>query len=375
MSLRSRLTLPLVAGVLALTSACSASSGTADEGSSATPETVVLTDDFDREVEVPVDPQRVAVIEWEGLVTKTLSILGVDDTVVAVDSATKDDPTRQVIVPAVEDATEVGNAFSGINYESLASLDPEVLFLEAFVASEDNRTMHEEAISTIEELGIPVVVFLSPSNFDEPDMSTAYSVIDMVGTVYDRSADTDAVVSQLKTGIDDVLSRIPEDGPAPSVAIFATVAYLMGEKSIQHRLFADLLGAENVAGGGTFEPISEEQLLAKDPDVLILIGHEGYLSTQQVADGENIGIDWAKAKDLRAIRESRMTALGYDEWRATVETPIALLKVAKTLYPDAFADVDVEERELAFYQDVFGLDEDGAREAVAGQQFSASLGS
>lgn len=375
MSLRSRLTPLLVAGALTFTTACTSPAGSADEQSAASPKTVVLTDDFDREVEVPADPERVAVLEWEGLVAKTLAILDADDTIVAVDPATKDDPTRQVIAGSIDDAVEVGSAWSGINYESLAAVDPEVVFLEAWVASDEDRELHEEAVSTIEELGIPVVVFLSPSNFNEPDMATAYSVIDMVGTVYDREADTDKVVDRLKGGIDDVLSRIPEDAPAPRIAVFATVAYLMGEKSIQHSLFATMLGAENVAGSGTFVPISEEQLLAKDPDVLVLIGHEGFVSSEQVKKGEDVGLDWGKVRDLRAIRESRITALGYDEWRATIETPIALLKVAKVLYPQAFADVDVDERELAFYQDVFGLDAEEAAEAIAGQRYRADLGS
>lgn len=383
MSLRSSLAPFLVAGALALTSACGATSGPSDGASSGpsdgastkSPETVVLTDDFDREVEVPTNPERVAVLEWEGLVTKTLAILGEDDTVVAVDPATKDDPTRQIIVGGISDAVEVGSAWSGINYEKLASLAPEVVFLEAWVASDEDRQLHNEAVSTIEGLGIPVAVFMSPSNFNDPDMASAYSVINMVGDVYDRRADTDKVVSQLRTGIDEVLSRIPEGGPAPTVAVFATVAYLMGEKSIQNSLFASLLGAKNVAGPGTFVPISEEQLLAKDPDVLVLIGHEGYLSTEQVKNGENVGLDWAKVRDLRAIRESRMTALGYDEWRATIETPIALLKVAKALYPQEFADVDIAEREVAFYQDVFNLDAKEASAAIEGQKFRADLGS
>ncbi|WNV77620.1 ABC transporter substrate-binding protein [Geodermatophilus sp. DSM 44513] len=339
------------------------------------PATVQITDDFDRVVEVPTGPDRVAVMEWEGLVSKTLAILGEDNTIVAVDPATKDDPTRQVMVDGIADAVEVGSAWSGINYEELASLDTDVVFLEAWVASDEDRTLHEEAVQTIEDLGIPVVVFLSPSNFDEPSMDTAYSIVDTVGTVYERSSDTDRIVENLRSGIDEVLTRIPDDAPAPSVALFATTAYLMGEKSLQSHLFSTLLGARNVAGPGTFVPISEEQLLAHDPDVLVVIGHEGYLSTQEVYAGANIGLDWNKLRDLRAIRDQRVTALGYDEWRATLETPVALMKVGAALYPDAFADVDLAAWEQEFYQGAFGLDADAAAEAIEGQRYRADLGS
>jgi len=372
MSLLPR-TLPVaVLGAVAL-AACGTPSAPASEVA-APPAVVQIQDDFDRTVEVPTAPERVAVLEWEGLVTKTLAILDQDDSIVAVDPATKDDPARQVMVEGIADAVDVGSAWSGINYEKLASLDPEVVFLEAWVATDEDRTLHEEAVRTIEDLGIPVVVFLSPSNFDEPSMETAYSIIDTVGTVYGLSTDTDRIVDQLRTGIEEVVARIPADAPAPSVAVFATTAYLLGDKSVQSHLFTTLLKARNVAGPGTFVPISEEQLLAKDPDVLVVIGHEGYLSTQEVYDGADVGLDWSKVRDLRAIRDRRVTALGYDEWRATLETPVALMKVAAALYPAAFADVDLATWEKDFYQDVFDLDAEAAEKTIEGQQYRADLG-
>ncbi|MDO5286558.1 MAG: ABC transporter substrate-binding protein [Actinomycetia bacterium] len=368
-----RLTTALLTCLLALGSACSASppAQTTDPSGKGT---VTVTDDLNRSVTVPVGPSRVAVMEWEGLVAKTLAMLGRDSTIVAVDPATKKDPARQVIVPAIAHATDVGSAWSGINFESLAATRPEVVFLEAWVSSDDDRRLHEQAVKTLEGLKIPVVVFLSPSNTEKPDMTAAYKIVDLVGTVYDRSADTTRVVNQLKSGIDEVVSRIPKDRPGPSVAIFASTAYVMGAKSVQNHLFATLLGARNVAGAGTFIQVSEEQLLAMDPDVLVVIGHEGYISVEQVKSGEKAGLSWDKLRDLRAIKQSRVAALGYDEWRATIETPIAVLKAAKVLYPDSFADVDVEAKELAFYRDVFRLDENRAKEAIKGQQYRADLG-
>ena len=65
--------------------------------------------------------------------------------------------------------------------------------------------------------------------------------------------------------------------------------------------------------------------------------------------------------------------VGYDEWRATIETPIALLKIAKLAYPEKFADVDVAAEEVAFYRDVYGMDEQRAREAIEAQKYAGDL--
>lgn len=335
-------------------------------------ETVTVTDQWDRSVEVPTSPDRVVVLEWEGLISKTLGILDEAGTIVGADPNTLQ-PFRQTVVPELASATDVGSPWSGLNYETIASLDPDVVLLEAYADTDENREMHQEIIDQIEDLDIPVVAMLSPSNFEEPTLDRAWEIVDLVGQVYDRETDTDAVIAQIESGIAEVTDRIPDlpDQERPEAAIFATTNYLMGAQSIQSHLLTQVLGATNVAeGSGTFVPISEEQLLALDPDALVVIGHEGYLSVDQIRAGESAGLDWSVMSDLSALATDRVVDLGFDEWRPTIETPMAMLKIAAMLYPEQFADIDVAARELQFYQDVFGLDEADARQAIADQQWT-----
>lgn len=337
--------------------------------------TVTIEDHWERSVDVPVDPERVVVMEWEGLVTKSMRIFGVESALVGVDTATKKMGYREELVPSITDAVDLGSPWSGVNYEQLAGLDPDVVFLEAWVASEENRTMHQDVIDRIESLDIPVVVLISPSNFDEPDIRTAWEHITITGEVFGKQDEAEALVERLDEGLSDVTERtadIPEEERA-DVAYFATINYLMGEKSIQDYFLTEVVGADNVAGAGTFVPVSEEQLLALDPDAMIVAGHEGYLDLSHIYEGRNAGLNWGALQELRAIDEEQLVALGYDEWRATVETPIALLKMAKLIYPDRFADVDVEQEEIDFYQDVYGMDEAAAREAIEAQKYVGDL--
>ncbi|MFI6229725.1 ABC transporter substrate-binding protein [Micromonospora echinospora] len=337
--------------------------------------TASITDHWKRTVEVPVDPERVVVLEWEGLITKSMRIFGVEDTLVGVDTATKKMGYRARLVPAIDRAEALGSPWSGVNYERLAGLRPDVVFLEAWVASQENRTLHQEVIDKIESLGIPVVVLLSPSNFDEPDIRTAWEHITVTGEVFGKQAEAAKLVGRLQAGIDRVTARtrdIPEAERTP-VAYFATINNVMGTKSIQSYLLTEVVGARNVAGPGTFVTVSEEKLLALDPDAMVVAGHEGYLDPALIHAGRHAGLNWANLAEMRAVKNKRLVALGYDEWRATVETPIALLKMAKLAYPERFADVDVAAEEVAFYREVYGLDERRAAEAIEAQKYVGDL--
>jgi iron complex transport system substrate-binding protein len=390
--LRRRFVAAIVASSAITVAACSDSDGDADPVTSstaapssvaaptsapaATPDSVVVTDQWERSVEVPGSPDRVVVLEWEGLVSKTLEILGESDTIVGADPNSLQ-PFRKTVVPALADATDVGSPWSGLNFETIASLEPEVVFLEAWANNVENRAMHQDIIDQIEALGIPVVAMMSPSNFEEANLGRAWEIVDLVGAVYQRSDDTDEVIATIEAGIADVTERIPEmtDEERPEAAIFATLNYLMGPDSVQSYLLTEVLGARNLAeGSGAFVPVSSEQLLALDPEALVVIGHEGYLSVDQIRAGENIGLDWSTLAELTALQNDRIVDLGYDEWRPTIETPIAMLKIAAMLYPEEFADVDIAAHELQFYMDVYGLDEEAAVEAIENQKWTPEEG-
>lgn len=335
----------------------------------------VVVDHWDREVTVRATVERAVVMEWEGLVAKSMLIFGIEDRIVGVDTATKKQTFRNEVIPAVADAVDVGSAWSGVNYEQLAALDPDVVFLEAWVASEENRQLHADEVDKIEALGIPVIVFVSPSNFPEPDISTAWEHIEIVGQVFDEEEAAAALVDRLDQELDVVRERtadIPEEEKA-DVLLFATVDNIMGEKSIQSYFLTEILNANNIAGPGTFITVAEEQMLSLDPDALIVLGHDGYLDPERIYAGDSVGLNWANLQSMRAITERRVAAIGYDEWRATVETPVGLLKMASVIYPERFADVDVAAAEQAFYQDVYGMTAEEARAAVDAQQYLGEL--
>lgn len=340
--------------------------GTGDEENMVSKETTVaVTDQWNRTVEIAEPVERVVIMEWEGLISKSMRLFGIDDLIVGVDNYAARQTFRRHLVPAIGEATDIGSAWSGINYEQLAALNPDVVFLESWEDTEENRAMHVTEVQRIEDLGIPVIVLVSPSNFPEPNLDNAWEYIRIVGDVFRYETEAAALVSAIEQRVQLVRDRTEDIPPEEraDVILFATTNYIMGVDSVQSYMLTEIVNANNLAGRGTFIPIAEEQLLSLDPDALIILGHDGWLDPELVFAGEQAGLNWANLQDLRAISERRLVSLGYEEWRATIENAVGLLKMAVTVYPERFQDIDIDQEELRLYQEVYGMSLIEAEEA------------
>jgi iron complex transport system substrate-binding protein len=340
-------------------------------------EYIVIEDMWGRVVEVEKGAETAVIMEWEGLAAKSMKFFDIADGIVGIDDYAKKNPFRNHIVPELQEATDIGSAWSGINLEMLASLNPDVIFMELWITNESEEDLHMDAINKIEELGIPVVTFLSPSCLENPHISLAWEHIRLVGSVFDKNDEAEQLIERLEESIGLIKARTAEvsDDEKVDVAIFATYNSVMGTNSIQSYMLTEIVNANNVVDvNGQFIMISEEDLLSFDPEVLIVIGHGGYLDPELIYSGREAGgINWANVQDLQALKNKRMVSLGYEEWRATLETPVALLKIAKEIYPDLFTDIDIEEEEIKMYMNDYGLSREEALKAIEAQKYTAGM--
>ncbi|MEN1761563.1 ABC transporter substrate-binding protein [Anoxynatronum sibiricum] len=335
--------------------------------------TRIVQDMWGREVEIKEEVTSAVIIEWEGLAAKSMQIFGIQEMIVGVDDYAKKNTFRNHVVPVVGTVPDIGSAWSGVNYETLANLKPDVVFMELWVTNESEKELHSDAINKIEELGIPVITFLSPSCFEEPHIDTAWEHVRLVGEVFQKQEEAAALIQRMDEKVALIRSRTQgiEAADKADVVIFATMDNVMGTKSIQSYFLTEIINANNLIEGGDFVKISEEQLLKLDPDVLIIHGHDGYLDPAVVREGRQAGLNWGNVQHLQAIENDRFISLGYEEWRATIETPVALLKMAKTIYPDLFEDIDLEAEEVNMYMQDYGMTREEALKAIEAQRYTA----
>ncbi len=340
-----------------------------------TPNYRIIEDMWGREVKVKDDVKTAVIMEWEGLVVKSMKVWGLEDNIIGVDNTAKNNPFRKTIIPAIDNLPAVGSPYSGVNYEEIAKLKPDIVFMELWITNETEKEMHESAMKRIEDLGIPVIGLLSPSCHETPSFESAWQFIRLVGEVYNKQTEAEKLISSLDGNlqlIKDRTSNLTEDEKA-DVVIYNTNTCVMGRGSIQSYFLTEILNANNLVEENTgFIQIAEEQLLTYEPDVLVVMGHDGYLTPSVIYEGKHIGLNWNNLKEFKPIKNRRVVSLGYEEWRTTIETSVGLLKIAKELYPDLFQDIDVEAEELKMYMN-YGFSKDDAAKMMEAQKFTGEL--
>jgi len=261
---------------------------------------------------------------------------------------------------------------SAINYETLAGLDPDLAIIRVGSCAFYSMEKVEATARTIEALGIPVIVLKSPLYFDKPDLSTISKEIMILGTVFGKEKRAGELAEYLESQtqmISDRTKDIPE-GERPTVLIFGAwpakrmtgggVGDVRGTNTIESYFIEDIVHAKNAyRESGDMVTISAEQLLAIDPDVILLETAYGYHPAEELYSAPNYRI----VGELSAIQNRRISSFPFEPPNCAKrqEYPIEVMVIAKAAYPERFADIDLGEWLLDYYKKVYGVDDDDAK--------------
>ena len=100
--------------------------------------------------------------------------------------------------------------------------------------------------------------------------------------------------------------------------------------------------------------VSMEQVYTWNPGVILVTN----FTKAQPDDIYNSTIgsdDWSGIKAVQDKRVYKMPLGMYRSYTPGADTPITLLWLAKTVYPDLFSDIDVTAQAKSYYSDVFGV--------------------
>ncbi|WP_456471638.1 ABC transporter substrate-binding protein [Methanocaldococcus sp.] len=333
----------------------------------------VIKDVWGREIKLDKVPERVALIDFTGTYVKCMKIWGIDDRVVAVDHSQKKNEFLKVVCPVVLKAVDVGSS-RNINYETLAATKPDIVIVRAFVTTPEREEQYKDMVNKLTDMGIPVVILLHPTSFDKPNIKTMWEEIRILGQIFDKEKEANDLIDYLSSKINMISERtkdIPENERVRTL-LFATPDYMLGAKTIQSYFLEEVVHGKNVLNDGGWLKTSPEDIIKLNPEAIIILGHAGYLSPEKVYEGVKAGIDWSLLKDVDAIKNRKVGSLGITEWRATIETPIGLLREAKTLYPNRFKDINPDEEEVKLYKEIYGLNGEQLQEAIKAQKYSGN---
>ncbi len=358
-----------------------------------------VTDLRGEEVRVPADIERVITIS-DGLVEGVMTVLGEEDKIVGVGSSciqrnfnytyptTTDEsyeykdgmnPVTYLNKDWIMNITRVGESGSAINYETLAGLNPDVVIIR--VGSCTMRSMDDEgvqkSIRTIESLRIPVVVLKAHPCFDEPDLTTISDEIEIIGSVFGKEEEASELADYLKSLVDRVYERtkdIPES-EKPPVLIFGAspksrqsggAGNVKGTDTIESYFIEEIVYAKNAyQEEGNSVIVSAEQVLAINPDVIVLGTSSGYHPPEELYSAPY----YQDLQEISAVKNRKVSSFPREPCNCAkrLEYPIDIMVIAKAAYPGLFEDIDLEDWLIDFYMNVYVVDQATAKELLSAQ--------
>ena len=217
----------------------------------------------------------------------------------------------------------VGGGFAP-NIEELLATDPDLVFQVGFIG--------DDVLAPIIAAGLPVLTINVTANDDAMDwipmMGAAYGVEDRADWILSWRKETLASITQTLAGLGD------EDRPTVAhLARYGDALRVVGGGHFRSWQI-EAMGGVNVASEvpQRSAEISAEQLIAWDPEIILLNAFQPDLMPQMVYDDPVL-------QSLAAVRERRVYAfpVGGDRWEAPVaESPLGWMWLSELLHPDRF---------------------------------------
>lgn len=351
----------LLAAALTVTvAACSSTGSSASSASSIkeevnVPETVTVTDHADRTVEVPTNPEKVAILGIYPLASMLSVYLNSAETIVAMEPASANAAKNSVLIDLYP---EIGNITTDIlsgedlNIEALVALEPEVVYYNAADKAD---------LEKLENAGLTAVAF-SPTKWKFDVIETYRQWIGLLDQIYPSSSKNAKLVDQYSTDIYNMIQETVAGVEQPQKILFLYQydenAMITSSSRFFGEWWAKAAGGVNVASDVPAETanakITMENVYEWNPDVIFITNFTK--ATPEDLYSNAIGTDdWSTVKAVQDHRVYKMPMGTYRTYTPSSDTPMTLLWMAQAVYPELFADVDVRAEVKDYYSQLFGI--------------------
>lgn len=321
----------------ALSLACGAQGVAADP--------VEFVDQRERTVRLEDEAQRVVTIPIPAA-SMFIAVDGGTDRLVGMHQLSKSAIKGHILERFYPDALTIpsnitGEGFSfAPNVEELLALEPDLVFQWGH--------LNDDIIDPLLNAGLNVALI----KIGQEAFTRQW--LQIMGAVTGRSDKAQAMIDwreEVAAELKAATAGIAEDDRPRTLYFMNYLSSLRvaGGPSYNH-FYIDLAGGENVAADvGMFVDVGIEQIIAWDPEVILLNGFEPNLSPQDVYDNELLA-------DVSAVKNRRVYKMplgGYRWDPPNQESPLTWLWLSMVLHPDKF-DWDLSDRINTNYEFIYG---------------------
>ncbi|MCF8335805.1 MAG: helical backbone metal receptor [Bacteroidales bacterium] len=232
-------------------------------------------------------------------ITKQLLLLDVEDYVIGHTSYCPSD--------SLENSEMVASA-TEVNVEKIATLNPDVVLVSTLTK--------QQVIDNLRKLGIEVEYLDMPKSFEEicDQMIT-------IGKIVNREDRALTIVEKQRTLVNSLQNRIPEGEKLKFfIEIGANPLYAATSESFMHD-YIRFANGENIAAGLKSGTMSRESVIAKNPDVIVIV-------TMGLAGKEEKQI-WQEYPNLNAAKKDNIFIIDPDQ--ASSPTPVSFTNVLEKI--------------------------------------------
>ena len=350
--MKKMLSILLAAALLLSLTGCGADTKPADTAT----DTHIVVDHNGNEVELPYEINRVVVCDILPLPSVLTVFFDSAEKIVGMSGTSMSAAANGLLGQLYPEIMEAETGFidgNTINIEELLKLQPDVVFYNAA------RTEHAELLK---KAGIPGIA-VSVNKWQYNSIETLNNWISLISEIFPDNDKTEIVAeysNKMYNLVQERVASIPEEEREQVFFLYkyAETSIMTSGSRFFGQWWADAIGAKNVAAEIDTDnqiTVNMEQIYAWNPSLIFITN----FTTAGAEDlyGNTVGYyDWS-AIDAVQNREVYKMPLGmYRSYTPGVDTPVTLLWLAKTAYPELFEDIDIIQETKTYYKEVFGVD-------------------
>ena len=257
------------------------------------------------------------------------------------------------IMPEIKDVSTEFMTGGEVNVEELVAMNPDVVFCSASKEDEYNK---------LKEAGLTVVA-VSVSQWGSDSVETFEGWITLLGEVLgeeDKATGITEYGRKVYSMIQERVASVEESERPRVMFLYNYKDGVIKTSGNSHfgQYWAEAAGAVNVAqehDAGGLE-INMEQIYEWDPDMIFITNFVPYLAEDLYNNAGFEGHDWSV---VRAVQEENVykCPLGVYRWYPpSSDTPLMLLWMAQTIYPELFEDINLEEEMKEYYKNFYNIE-------------------
>lgn len=321
----------------------------------AAPTTHTVVDHLDNAVEVPYEVNRIVVCDIYPLPSALTVFFDSAEKIVGMPAPSMTAAANGLLgqlYPQILDAQTGFIDGSTINMEELLKLQPDVVFYSASQPQEGEQ---------LRNAGIPALA-VSVNKWQYNAIETLNNWIDLLSQVFPENDKTQVVREYSDKMYDLVQQRVSTLEEADRQRVFFLFQYtdtnmLTSGKQFFGQWWADAIGAVNVAQElekDNSVAVNMEQVYAWNPS-LIFVTNFTKFGPEDLYNNTVGTYDWSAVDAVKNHQVYKMPLGMYRSYTPGVDTPVTLLWLAKSAYPQLFNDIDLIAETKAYYQEVFGI--------------------